>query len=123
MTRHIALAALFLAGALPMARAADTGSAGMPTAGGAASDIYRPAGDPAPADASSGTAAGMAGRIGQDPVPPMFRELDQDKDGQISRDEAKRSADTTARFEEIDVDHDGRISAAEWIRAEERRNR
>jgi hypothetical protein len=45
---------------------------------------------------------------------PMFEQLDQDKDGQISQGEAKRSADVQARFKQLDTDHSGMISLAEW---------
>lgn len=46
-------------------------------------------------------------------IPPIFIQLDTNKDGFVSRDEAKRSAETTARFDELDIDHDGRLSPAE----------
>lgn len=46
-------------------------------------------------------------------IPPIFIQLDTNKDGFVERDEAKRSADTTARFEELDIDRDGRLSASE----------
>lgn len=46
-------------------------------------------------------------------IPPIFLQLDTNKDGFVERDEARRSADTTARFEELDIDHDGRLSPAE----------
>lgn len=54
-------------------------------------------------------------------LPPLFKELDTDKDGQVTRDEAKRSADATARFGEIDSNRDGRLSPAEWKAAEDRK--
>lgn len=47
-------------------------------------------------------------------VPPLFKELDRDSDGQISKDEAKRSAETQAQFETLDANGDGKISLAEW---------
>lgn len=54
-------------------------------------------------------------------IPPLFNELDTNKDGYITRDEAKRSADTTARFDEIDTNRDGRISVSEWKAAEDKK--
>lgn len=121
MTSHIPLATLLLAGALPLAGIADDQNGGMPAAAASPPDIDRSAADAGPAGAMSGT-PGTVGSIGPGAVPPLFNELDQDKDGQISRDEAKRSADTTARFDEIDADRDGKLSAAEWIMAEEKKS-
>ena len=50
----------------------------------------------------------------EDSVVSMFTELDADKNGTISKDEAKRSADVQARFEQLDANHDGVISLQEW---------
>jgi hypothetical protein len=75
-----------------------------------------------PPGSSPRDSAGAMGRPGAEPsVSPMFQQLDTNKDGQISREEAKRSADTTANFDAIDTDHDGLISPAEWKAAEDRK--
>lgn len=50
----------------------------------------------------------------QTEAPPMFKELDKNRDGQISQSEAKRSADVTARFSTLDSDKDKQISVSEW---------
>lgn len=55
-----------------------------------------------------------AGAAGMDAVPPMFKQLDSNKDGQISMEEAKRSAETSAAFAAIDTDKNGKLSLAEW---------
>lgn len=90
---------------------------------------YEPGPPPGPASAT--TTDGSPGPGGtlppgtsprDDGMAPMFKELDTNKDGYISRDEARRSADTSARFNEMDADRDGRISAAEWKAAEDRKN-
>ena len=47
---------------------------------------------------------------------PLFLQLDTNHDGYVTKEEAKRSAEVTARFNELDADHDGRISAAEFKR-------
>jgi hypothetical protein len=47
-------------------------------------------------------------------APPMFKELDKNKDGKISESEAKRSADVSARFQSLDNDSDKSISLSEW---------
>lgn len=48
------------------------------------------------------------------PPAPLFAELDKDRDGAITKLEAKRSAEISARFDELDADHNGKISIAEW---------
>jgi Ca2+-binding EF-hand superfamily protein len=45
---------------------------------------------------------------------PLFLQLDSDQDGYVSKDEAKRSADTAAQFDDLDANHDGKISATEF---------
>lgn len=100
MKSTISLATLVLAGALPLgALAADP-----PKSPAAA--------EPAPMPAQPVPDAGKT------EVPPMFKELDQNKDGQVSKDEAKRSADVLARFETLDSDHSGKVSLVEWNMAE-----
>lgn len=47
---------------------------------------------------------------------PLFDALDTNHDGYLTKAEAKRSAEVTARFGELDSDHDGRIDAREFIR-------
>lgn len=49
-------------------------------------------------------------------VPPLFKELDRNHDGYVTKDEAKRSAEVTARFSELDTNHDGRVAAVEYIK-------
>ncbi|HXE37653.1 MAG TPA: EF-hand domain-containing protein [Azonexus sp.] len=44
----------------------------------------------------------------------MFKELDRNHDGHISKAEAKRSADVSARFSAIDTDKNKQISLHEW---------
>jgi Ca2+-binding EF-hand superfamily protein len=64
-----------------------------------------------------------APETGSSDVPPIFRALDQDKDGQISKDESKRSADVQGRFEAMDADHSGKISLTEWSAAEKSKDK
>lgn len=61
-----------------------------------------------------------SGAAGMDGAAPMFKQLDTNKDGQISMDEAKRSAETSAAFATIDTDHDGKLSMAEWAAHDKR---
>ncbi|NMG74678.1 hypothetical protein [Aromatoleum diolicum] len=95
MKSTISLVALILAGALPM-----TSTAAEPAKS-----------PPATLEASPVDA-------GRTEVPPMFKELDQDKDGQVSKDEAKRSAEILARFDTLDSDRNGKVSIVEWAAVE-----
>lgn len=45
---------------------------------------------------------------------PSFEALDTNHDGQISRDEAKKSADVSKKFVQADTNHDGKLDAAEF---------
>lgn len=82
-----------------------------------------PARTPSTTQPGAKAPAGVAPEAGRTEVPPMFKELDQDKDGQISREEAKRSADVQANFDAMDTDHNGKISLIEWIAAEKAKQR
>jgi hypothetical protein len=123
MKSTISLVALLLAGALPIAATAaepakhpamEPGPAtSQPAAGDAAEPAKHPAMEPSPA--TSQPAPGDAGRT---EVPPRFKELDRDKDGQISKDEAKVSAEIEARFETLDSDRNGKVSLIEWAASE-----
>ena len=62
----------------------------------------------------SGSSAGKA-TTSQAETPPMFKELDRNKDGQISKREARRSADLNTRFDTLDTDKNKQISLAEWM--------
>lgn len=51
----------------------------------------------------------------QDQIPaPLFEQLDVNRDGYVTPEEAKRSAEVTARFKELDANRDGRISIDEF---------
>lgn len=52
---------------------------------------------------------------------PMFKQLDRNGDGQVSKEEAKRSADAQSRFSALDADGNGSISLAEWNASEKKR--
>ncbi len=43
-----------------------------------------------------------------------FQELDANHDGQISRDEAKKSSDVNNKFNQADANKDGKLDAAEF---------
>jgi len=108
MKSTISLVALVLAGALPIgALAADPPKSPAAT-------------EPAPMPAQPAPDAGKAAppEAGKTEMPPMFKELDLNKDGQVSKDEAKRSADVLARFETLDSDHNGKVSLVEWNTSE-----
>ena len=56
--------------------------------------------------------------LGKPEVPPLFKELDKNRDGQVTRDEAKRSAEILSTFDTLDTDHNGKVSLLEWNAAE-----
>ncbi len=45
---------------------------------------------------------------------PSFQSLDKNHDGQISRDEAKKSSEVRKNFDRADVNKDGKLDAAEF---------
>jgi len=47
---------------------------------------------------------------------PLFKQLDVNHDGYVTKDEAQRSADITARFSQLDANHDGKISVDEFTK-------
>ena len=61
----------------------------------------------------SGTAADAGNNAWGDSA-KIFKDLDRDHDGRLTKDEAKASADAMGRFGELDTDHDGTISIHEW---------
>lgn len=87
-----AIAALF---ALPMAATAAEKSSG-------------------PSATSSGaSSADKSGSAGNGGSASMMKRLDTDKDGSVSRDEAKKDSNISKRFKELDKDNDGKLSATE----------
>ncbi|NTV11103.1 MAG: hypothetical protein HGA47_10060 [Zoogloea sp.] len=118
MERKMNLAALVLSCILPIAaHAADTDTATEPPAGEdeTVAQTYNP-------PATRGTSSMPSTSATRD-IPPMFQQLDTNRDKTISRDEAKRSADVTTRFDEMDTNRDGMISVDEWVSAENKRQR
>lgn len=91
MKSKISIATLLLLGAVPLAALAVN-----------------------PAPPSSGASPTQSAPAAQDQVPPMFKQLDTNHDGYITKAEAVRSADVTARFAQLDSNHDGKISVAEY---------
>lgn len=62
------------------------------------------AADPAPSAAAAAKEAPA----------PLFTQLDANKDGYLTKEEAKRSAEVTASFSKLDADRDGKIAANEF---------
>ena len=56
-------------------------------------------------------------KVGKDKNDPGFHALDKNKDGYISREEAKSNPALAAKFKEADKDHDGKLSRAEYLEA------
>ncbi|WP_168224899.1 hypothetical protein [Azoarcus sp. DD4] len=104
MKSKISLVALLLTGALPLAAIA-------------AEPTRPPAADAPPA---STTPAMPDSAASKSDSAPMFKQLDRNSDGMVSKEEAKRSADVQARFSTLDADGNGSITLAEWTAAEKR---
>jgi len=125
MKAKLSLVALALAGSLPLAALAAQPADKYPAdSQPSAAQPAMPA-TPATPHPGEGTAATPAtpatpavppGGIGA--ATPMFKQLDKNQDGLVSKDEAKSAADVRARFETVDTDHNGKISAAEWNTAQ-----
>jgi len=58
---------------------------------------------PTPADAGKANSA-----------PRSFVVIDKNKDGHVSREEAKQAGISTINFDEADKDKDGRLNLSEW---------
>jgi Ca2+-binding EF-hand superfamily protein len=56
-------------------------------------------------------------KVGRDKNDPGFNALDKNKDGYISRAEAKGNPALAAKFDEADKNHDGKLSRAEYLAA------
>ena len=56
-------------------------------------------------------------KIGKDRNDPGFRALDKNKDGYISRAEAKGNPTLSKKFKEADKNADGKLSRAEYLAA------
>jgi Ca2+-binding EF-hand superfamily protein len=56
-------------------------------------------------------------KIGKDANDPGFKALDKDRDGHISRTEAKRNPTLSKNFKEADKNHDGKLSRSEYLEA------
>lgn len=109
MKRKLTLTALVMAASLPMAvMAQGTGGTYQGTSPSPRTETTQPKGT-----TDGTTTPGMSGTTSGD-TSSMFKELDRDKDGQVSKDEAKRSADVQARFDQIDANRDGKVSMTEW---------
>ena len=52
------------------------------------------------------------------PVSPEFKRLDANRDGYLSRDEARKIRDFDQAFTEADDNRDGKLDAAEFIKAQ-----
>ena len=94
MKQKITLASLIFLGAFPLASiAADPGQT--------------------PSGSTSTPQEGAMGPLREGPA-PLFEQLDVNNDNYVTQEEAKRSAEVTARFKEIDGDRDGKVSASEY---------
>lgn len=95
MKRSINLATLFFLGVLPLGAIAA---------------------DPVQAPAAKNEPAVPAAPSAKEEPAPLFKTLDGNHDGYVTKEEAKRSAEVTARFKELDTDRDGKIAAAEFTK-------
>ncbi len=56
-------------------------------------------------------------KIGKDANDPGFHALDKNKDGVISKSEAKANPNLYKKFSEADKNHDGKLSRMEYLEA------
>ena len=61
--------------------------------------------------------AKAADKIGKDEKDPGFNALDKNKDGYISRSEAKGNPTLSKNFKQADKDGDGKLSRTEYLTA------
>ncbi len=47
-------------------------------------------------------------------LPPSFTAIDQNKDGYITRDEAKKAGISNINFDAADKNKDGKLNLSEW---------
>lgn len=97
MKRNASLVSLLFLGTLPMAAIA-------------ADPAQAQAGSPATQSAPAAPGAAAA----KESQSPLFTQLDANHDGYVTKEEAKRSAEVTARFTKLDADRDGKIAASEF---------
>jgi hypothetical protein len=118
------LIAVAVAGAfaLPVAALASAGSdnivvaqAGGDAGGGDASTSTRQPGANPPGAASPGSPSGSSASGTSATTNRMgFDRLDKNRDGFVSRDEAKDAPELNTRFSELDKDNDGKLSREEY---------
>lgn len=100
MKRNFGLSTLLLLVALPI--------------GAIAAESDRPlAGSPQTGSPQTGSPAAGAATPPVEPT-PLFDQLDVNRDGYVTKQEAKRSAEVTTRFKALDGDRDSKISLAEF---------
>ncbi len=100
MKRTIVLASLYLLATAPL--------------GALAADPAQPAPGGAAAAKSPAAPAAPAAPMAKEEPAPLFKQLDANRDGYVTKDEAKRSADIAARFQDLDADRDGKINTVEF---------
>ena len=65
-----------------------------------------------------GTAGAAQAADTKQPVSPEFKKLDVNRDGYLSRDEARKIRDFDQAFTEADDNRDGKLDAAEFTKAQ-----
>jgi EF hand domain-containing protein len=111
MKTALSIVALVLAAALPLGASAADATKSTPAMGTGSTT-----GQTTPSQTMP--SATTPAELGKPEVPPLFKELDKNRDGQVTRDEAKRSAEILSTFDSLDTDHNGKVSLLEWNAAE-----
>ncbi|MGQ0525814.1 MAG: hypothetical protein ACT4P8_19390 [Betaproteobacteria bacterium] len=65
------------------------------------------------ATSGSASSAAKSDAAGNGGSASTMKRLDTDKDGSVSRDEAKKDSNVSKRFKELDKDNDGKLSSTE----------